>query len=322
MNILYVGQYKDLTIAGLYSSLTLDHLVQKNSVTSRHIYTNGIPSNNNVLVFSENHICDQYDVIIQHLPINRLAYTQKLKKNIVIPVLGSKLLSPSDIEYLDLFDNVFVDNPMKKKYLDGILHNPVKLYSLPQDSMTEQMNRVITFPAYENSTKYYTIVEYAYNTEYIFDLTSEFIFNTIDKKNICLVIYLLNIDNVTLQALQKQVDDAQKLAGIDPENLSKVILMPISLQIIDIHTAHYSGDIFLNIHDYPKNNLHSQIAQIYGKNVINLTIDNICHSKLRNNIFSNSGFDIINKSKIKSILDISTIDESKLSLYPSLESII
>ena len=101
MNILYLGQYRDVSINGLHSEAILNSLSNLGNVTSRHILSNSCKTYNNRIVFSESKVNEEYDVLIQHLPIDSLCYTQKIKRNIAIPILESELLSEDNIDYLN-----------------------------------------------------------------------------------------------------------------------------------------------------------------------------------------------------------------------------
>jgi DNA-dependent RNA polymerase auxiliary subunit epsilon len=301
MNILYIGQYRDVSINGLYSSIILENLTKKHNVTSRYAITHNVTLNNSALFFSENNLNDKYDAVIQHLPVNRLAYTQHIKTNIAIPIFGPELLSNYDIEYLNLFDQVLSDNLIQYEYLNEVLNKPSTLYSLSYRDMTRDMTQAISFPAYSSNNILYTIIEYQYNIEYIFDLISEFLFYSLDKQDICLVIYVLNANNMIMQEIQKQINNGQKLCNINTENLSKVIIMPIGSQQIDLQMAHYAGNIFLNIHDYPNNALHSNLASINKKPTINLDKNNTSFTLFRNNVFSENGYKTLSKTSIRNI---------------------
>lgn len=320
MNILYIGEYRDSTITGWYSSMILNNLLQKHNITSRSLPNRNIPYNSENLVFSENKILEKYDTIIQNLSVKKLAYTQDVAKNIAIPILGPSLLSESEIEYLNLFDMVLVDNHFSKQYLDRVLNKPTTLYTLRYEDLSKQMTRSISFPAYNKHKIYYSIVEYEHNSEYVFDIMSEFIFGTLCQNNICLVIYMVNVNQITLQGIQKQIDDAQKLCAINSEYLSKIIIMPISSQPMDIHMAHYAGDCFLNTHDYPKNSIHRNIAQLYNKSIIDLDESNSSHTNLRNNIFDRNGFRIFDRTQLRHLRNNTTPINN--TAIPLLENII
>lgn len=301
MNILYLGQYRDSSINGLHSEAILNNLNKLGNVTSRHILSNSCKSYNNKTVLTENKTSEQYDVLIQNLPIDSLCYTQKIKRNIAIPILQSELLSESDIDYLNLFDEVFVDDAFAKQTLDMVLKKPSISYNLKYQDLIQKTNQIISFPSYNQMKKFYTITDYDHNNEYIFDLISEFISVTLNQENICLVLYLINANSSNVNQIQQHILDIQKICNIAKENLSKVIVAPISISYSDLCLAHKAGDIFLDLQDYPKNSLNSYIASIYNNPVFSQTNSNTQFTNIRDGLFSLNGHIVFDKQFLKNI---------------------
>jgi len=301
MNILYLGQYRDSSINGLHSEAILNNLTKLGNITSRHILSGSCKSYNNKTVFTESKASEQYDILIQNLPINSLCYTQKIKRNIVIPILESELLSESDIDYLNLFDEVLVDDTFAKQTLDIVLKKPSILYSLKYQDLIQKTDQVISFPSYNQMKKFYTVVDYDHNNEYVFDLISEFISVTLNQENICLVLYLINANSTDVNQIQQHILGIQKICNIDKENLSKVIAAPISLSYSDLCLAHKAGDVFLDLQDYPKNSLNNYIASTYNNAIFSQTNSNTQFTNIRDGLFSFNGHIVFDKQFLKNI---------------------
>ena len=62
MNILYIGQYRDISIHGLHSNAILRDLSKVGQVTSRHILSQYSSSYDNSILLSETKSIEQYDV--------------------------------------------------------------------------------------------------------------------------------------------------------------------------------------------------------------------------------------------------------------------
>jgi hypothetical protein len=301
MNILYLGQYRDSSINGLHSEAILNNLTKLGNITSRHILSSSCKSYNNKTVFTESKVSEQYDILIQNLPINSLCYTQKIKRNIAIPILESELLSESDIDYLNLFDEVLVDDAFAKQTLDIVLKKPCISYSLKYQDLIQKTDQVISFPSYNQMKKFYTIVDYDHNNEYVFDLISEFISVTLNQENICLVLYLINANSTDVNQIQQHILGIQKICNIDKENLSKVIAAPISLSYSDLCLAHKAGDVFLDLQDYPKNSLNNYIASTYNNAIFSQTNSNTQFTNIRDGLFSFNGHIVFDKQFLKNI---------------------
>ena len=301
MNILYMGQYRDVSLDGLHSEILLNNLSKIGKVTSRHVLSEHSKSYHNRTVFEENKTTEEYDILIQNLPVNSLCYTQKVKRNIVIPVFGSELLSEEDIDYLNLFDEVLIDNPFIKQATDAVLKKPTSSYNLRYQDFIQTTDQVISFPLYNQMKKFYTIIDYDHNNEYVFDLICEFISSTLNQENICLVLFLINANNGVINQIQRQIADIQKLCNIHTDNLTKIITAPISLSYRDLFLVHKSGDVFLDLQDYPKNSLNRYIASFYDNQIITLTDSNTKFTNIRDSVFSLNGHIVFDKSYLKYI---------------------
>jgi hypothetical protein len=322
MNILYLGQYRDSSINGLHSEVILNNLSKLGNVTSRHILSNSCKSYNNRTIFTENKASEKYDVLVQHLPIDTLCYTQKIQRNIAIPVLQSELLSESDIDYLNFFHEVLVDEAFAKQTLDVVLKKPSISYSLKYQDLIRKADQVISFPSYNQMKKFYTIIDYDHNNEYIFDLISEFISITLNQENICLVLYLINANSTNVNQIQQHVLGIQKICHIDKENLSKVIVAPISISYTDLCLAHKAGDIFLDLQDYPKNTLNTYIASTYNNPIFSQTNSNTQFTNIRDGLFSLNGHIVFDKQFLKDITTGQTEATNNIFTNNYLENII
>jgi len=301
MNILYMGQYRDVSLNGLHSEVLLNNLSKIGKVTSRHIFSQYSKSYHNRTVFEENKTVEEYDILIQNLPVDSLCYTQKVKRNIAIPIFGSELLSEEDIDYLNLFDEILIDNPFIKKTTDTVLKKPTSSYNLQYQDFIQTTDQAISFPLYNQMKKFYTVIDYDHNNEYVFDLICEFISSTLNQENVCLILYLINSNNGIINQVQRQIADIQKLCNIHSDNLTKIIPAPISLSYGDLFLAHKAGDVFLDLQDYPKNSLNTYIASFHDNQIVTLTDSNIRYTNIRDGMFSTNGHIVFDKSYLKYI---------------------
>jgi len=301
MNILYIGQYRNISLNGLYSEVILNNLNQIGKVTSRSIPTERSDKYSNNTILSDNKSYDTYDIIIQHLPVENICYTQKIQKNIIIPILKNSLLSEEDINYLNMFSDVLVDSDLAKDYLDGILDKPTTLYRLRYDDVIKNTNEGISFPSYNQMKKIYTIVNYKYNTEYVLTLISEFISVTLNQENICLIIYMLDTNANEVNEVQSHVSNMQQLCHIHTENIPKVVIAPISCSNNDLCLAHKAGEVFLDLQDYPRNPMNKEIASFYENRYFGISSSNLKLTHVRNGSFDFNGHMIFDVAKLRQI---------------------
>lgn len=311
MNILYIGQYRNISLNGLYSEVILDNLHQVGQVTTRSIISRYSDKYSNRTILSDNKYHDEYDMIIQHLPVESLCYTQQINRNIAIPILEGSLLSEENIDYLNLFDSVLVDSNLTKQYLDGVLTKPTTLYKLRYDDTIKNINENISFPAYNQMQKLYTIIDYRHNTEYALTLISEFIAVTLNQENICLIIYLLDANTSMVNEIQSHISSIQKLCHIQQDNLAKVVIAPINCSNHDLCLAHRAGDVFLDLQDYPRNPLNENIASFYKNKYIGISSNNMKLTPIRDGSFSFNGHMIFDVSQVYRITS-GNIDQETL----------
>jgi hypothetical protein len=123
MNTLYIGPYRQFDYVGQQSiehiTAIENELIKKNkdfSLTCRPIFLDPsakaeIPSN---ITAYESNIQEQYDIIIQYLPLTYLCPIN-ISKNIAIPILSPSLYGANNHEnlfsILDEFNWVFIDDP-------------------------------------------------------------------------------------------------------------------------------------------------------------------------------------------------------------------
>jgi len=322
MNILYIGQYRDISIHGLHSNAILRDLSKVGQVTSRHILSQYSSSYDNSILLSETKSIEQYDILIQNLPIDSLCYTQQIKRNIVIPVLTSELLSENDIDYLNLFDEILVDDIFSKENLDTVLKKPSTNFNLNYQDSTKKTDQVLSFPSHNQMKKFYTIVDYNHNNEYVFDLVSEFIPSSLNQENTCLVIYLLNTNRAQVNQIQKHISDMEKLCNIDKDNLTKVVVAPIACSYTDLCIAHKSCDIFLDLQDYPRNSLNNYIASLFNNQIISQTSSNTKFTYLRDGSFSLNGHIVFDKSYLRYTISQQTEQDKRIFTNNQLDSIL
>jgi len=308
MNILYMGQYRDVSLNGLYSEALLNNLSKIGKVTSRNIFSQYSKSYHNRIVFEENIGTEEYDILIQNLPVDSLCYTQKVKRNIAIPVFGSELLSEEDIDYLNLFDEILIDSPFIKQSIDTVLKKPTIPYNLRYQDMIQNTDQAISFPLYNQMKKFYTIIDYDHNNEYVFDLICEFISTTLNQENTCLILYLINTNNGSFNQIQKQIKDIEKLCNMHQDNLAKIVPAAISSSYNDLCLAHKAGDVFLDLQDYPKNSLNAYIASFNGNEVVTCTDSNTKYTNIRDGAFSLNGHIVFDRTHLKHI----TADQTEI----------
>jgi hypothetical protein len=311
MNILYLGQYRDISIHGLHSEVILNDLNKIGQVTSRYILSEYSKSYNNKIIFSDNTFQEEYDILVQNLPIDSLCYTQKIKRNIAIPVLTSELLSESNIDYLNLFDEVLVDDIFSKQNIDTILTKPSKNFNLNYQDFIQKTDQVLSFPSHNQMKKFYTIIDYDHNNEYIFDLVSEFILASLNQENVCLIIYLINTNQAQVNQIQRHISDMEKVSNIDKDNLTKIITAPISCSYSDLCIAHKSCDIFLDLQDYPRNSLNNYMASLFDNEIMSLTPSNTKLTHLRDGIFSLNGHMVFDRSYLRYMVSQPTVQVEK-----------
>lgn len=267
INTLYFGAYKDAFEHGL-SSASLVNTLSKNEniqLYTRPLLLSQYQTTNNS--FDQHEKCSSlnFDIVIQHCPINNLSYPLKKYYNIAIPTNIN-----GDLNKLKNFDLILVDSSdaydiLVKKYskrvkLFGYDHNPRNIGTY-------------NISLYNNTKKFYFVGDYFTNQHIIQKIIVSFNI-AFRSNNDCSLLLFLNNQNDYEKHLESFIKDIKKKLKIK-NDLNKEIIICDTLAN-NVYSAHKTGNILINIHDTNISNYHEHVAEYCGNQIINMSdVENI-----------------------------------------------
>lgn len=321
MNILYLGPYRSNNNDGYESLNYLLELQQaEHNIVSRPVYDHNssilkIEEAEEIINKCENNKISNFDLLIQHLNIDNLDHTSIIKKKIYIPIFNNNLCNfeqKQKILFLINKGKFIIRNEYHKLILDDVL-SYLPVYKMIKPSINKKIfssNREgsFNFGLYNKYKKYYSILDQS-DEHTIKELMVSFVrfFSTSLETNICLIIFLQNINKPRLDYYNNYIKDIYKTFNIN-YSINKIILAPIELNKSIISTIHSTGDIFIDI----KQDIHSSYARFYNKILcpINLKLshksdpNNLSSEQKISYFFSN---DSINFNNLEEIANSDTI---------------
>lgn len=312
MTALYIGPYRQDDQYGLLSRCYIDSLLSlssKNQLITRPLLLSNYTGNTIDYGRYENKTVKDCEIVIQHAPLEYLNITKQTKYNICIPIFTNKIVSQSEIQTLRQFDSVYVETPIMKSILDPILDKPTTCIKPKINSNIVSNNNRFNFGIHNFFTKYYTIVDYNQNIDFIKQLIEQFVRLTKYDSTKKLILFVQNLDVNEAKNIETIIQQNYNQADIK-DNLINIIIVNIDNNISTSIIAHLSGDIFLHIYDTPHNTIHYWIAKELNKPVIDRVHIPQHISHFRNQQYNDNGFIVSDLSNMLSIIlekDLSNI---------------
>ena len=275
MNSLYIGPYRQVDNLGILSRLYLQDFASISSkMMSRPVYLNIHPKYLGGQLDSENNI-ENLDTIIQNLPIDMLVSDYK-KTNIAIPIISNKRFSPKDIAKLNKFNYVLVDDPCAYEELSSNLN--VNVFFIKPN-------------IHNHYKKVYLVADYSSNVDLIDTIILQFSSLLSKHRNLSLVLFLSGIDQQTSSLLESKIRTIYEKFSLRTDTMH-IIMIASELDEESHVVAHNTGDIFLNLNDFPRNSLNFYLAEALNKPVLDLSDIDKCVINYRNNTYSEDGINI------------------------------
>lgn len=281
-------------MVGLTSLVILMNLLQnkKHKVSSRPIYLNKDPINQDIVqevVKAEHDQYDSYDIIIQHVTLDMCIKINAVKKNIVIPINNQEILSEDDLEKLAAFDAILVDNKtiynLYKEYYSKIA-NKLTTYDYDLFIPPTQLAEFDVNP-FGITKKLYFIGDYENNINNIYSLCHAFIKHSINcTDEYSLILYLFNIDPNIKQNITNNINQIYSSYEIKYA-INRIMIAPIDCNLQNIITAHNTGSVYINIGDSNSNSLNYKISNSLNKQIINFNDTDYIFEFTRNNRIHN-----------------------------------
>jgi len=308
MNILYLGPYRQKSIAGIASLFVLRNLIAtpNHKVSARPLYIDNYQSSDIIdqnILSSEKIILDHYDILIQNVYPKDSIKINSITKNIIIPIINEGSLDETTKNKLSEFDMILTDTKLsynRLSNLDNKITNKVKTYDYDVPIAPTLPDNQFNIGILNQTKKIYFIGNYINNITNIHNLCRSFIKN-VSFNECSLVLFLLDMT----QQLKNDIDN--KISEIYAENnikyaINRIVIIPIDSTIENIVVAHQTGDILVDLQDDNTNTVNTKIATLLNKPIVSFGIEDHEHALTRNNHIYNDAVGVSSwaiDSKIK-----------------------
>lgn len=273
-NILFIGPYRQRDINGLWARALAHNIIgSANNSKLRPIFIDpkyAIQQIDSKLIEHEKVSLDHIDTVIQHVPIEQASVIQAVRKNILIPIIGSDLVDKHHMQQLAKFDSIFIDNKYDSIRMSQAYPALQKLYKNIDYIFEIDSTSFATFNTglFNHSQKLYMVCDYKPNIRTIYDIIVSFVAH-IRSKDIALILFLLDISAQEKTEIEAFIRETYKAMDL-PYSIGRVVVAPITSDLNNIYAAHKSGDVFIDAIDYGSNSINMKIASGLNKKILKI----------------------------------------------------
>lgn len=283
MSALYLGPYRQTDINGQVSRFFLNTILSQHdpkSVISRPIYIahdSGLLSNKIKFNSESNTILCEYDVLIQHMPVEHMQYMPYIAKyHYAFPIIDSLEnlgLFEANLGILNYFDKIFVQSNKEKEILEkSINKNKIEIFA-PQINIQEFekiIKQKFKFANYDTTKKFYFIGNINKDESIIKKIIFSMYAATSDHAISPICVFFLDFDSKPdIASLDHEIQNIRKSFGLK-EDYRKEIFIFKHFSETELIVAHASCDIYLSINDSQTYYLQELYASLCNNQIISL----------------------------------------------------
>lgn len=266
MNILYIGPYKDISMDGISSRYFVNNLrsIPNSSLTLQSItLSNKIDTS---VSYDEETIqsgLESYDVVIQQAPVDLIVNDTRIKKSIIIPIIGE--LNEKIINTLKIktFHKLLVSSKYHLDKLKKIFGSKV-VYLRYHDNVTK-VNKKYNIRFLNKTQKFYYIGSYTKQQNSVRKIILSFIMAFRTDPSVSLVLFLEE-NPLDLEQLNKDIADYKKQLNLI-NDFKKITIAAFDNTEESLLITHNGGDIYISP-IISNSNIHCDIAQAYKKKIL------------------------------------------------------
>lgn len=292
MNILYIGPYRQFDYLGQQSLShisALEKVAKTNSeisLTCRPIFLDASLKSSmeqeNIASYESN-TKNEYDLIIQNLPVSYLSPTAETK-NIAIPIVSPALYNTEKHDHLfsvlEKFNWVFLDDPNSIKTKNKNNHI---LYSCDEnESHVENVkDKIYNIGYMNNSYKFGFIGIYKNNTSIIYGILLCFLTAFRNNDNVTLILNLLGTENDQKEISEKYTQLKKSLKIVN--QIDNVHMIFNTIDLVNSSIALNTFDCYISLNDDTKYSYYEKLSTKLNKTYISkstLKLDTIPQEEL------------------------------------------
>jgi|694.fasta_scaffold84788_2 hypothetical protein len=314
MNILYVGPYRVENDIGIESQSHIQNLLaSKHTVTTRPIYTSiNDPTIKLDILPCESRICDSYDVLIQHAPVDWLQPHQGFVTNIAIPILGPALiLRECQVSSLKRFNKILVANTQDEVRLvrSGLGDSITRIsYPILPSSVSDIKDQKIDFGVHNKSLKFYFFGNMHTDADIIQKILVSFYTAFRGNFGRSLILLLDNVTNKDKQQFMEIINSIKQQLKIHkyPKSTTEYVMFK-SLSFQEKLMIHNTCDVFLSLNSTTKSTIQEEHAKYLNNVIINTeNLETVSVPRITNEDFEPN-------ERVDSIITESLVEQIKLA---------
>lgn len=325
MNILYISPYRNNEIQNeCINNIKVLH--KKASINISPIYLNNNISDpdGEIIALESQNLCDkEYDIVVQHAPIDYLIPFKNItKRNYCIPILKySKQAYLRNNHHLLSFDMILADSKYDADFISSTIGSKSKKIKLFNYTYNYQTDKTLNLLHHKNNYKLYTIIN-TDNFFYLYNMLLSFFVAYQDLSN-CSFILCASSEQVALK-IQSTVDElVQKTKIKYAKNYLNIVT--ITNNIDDILSVHQTCDCYIELRSNTNSHFNIFIAKENNNAIISNENLDITYEPI---LSENNGIDISYPifsisslaNKIKNIVRTKSIH--KLENIPTIDKVI
>lgn len=268
MNILYFAPFYNTDDLGYLTRHYTGQLSTKHNITVCPVNFSGTRSHN--IYNTYNKVFDYYDIAIQHCPYTYINYIPNIK-NVWIPIIYnlSKIYDPVFSANLKSIDSVLVDDIYTEyAMIESGAEAKIRLFDGQARSLIDfDTNQKLDLGLYNNSTKYYAILNYTIDQITIFGIIKHFLAYFRGNQEFCLILLVTCNQQEEAQNIENNIKNiAKELKLVDHGNVRIFATQTGSVE--DCAAVHNVGDIYVDITKH--NNIYQKLlAKQFNSSVVN-----------------------------------------------------
>lgn len=271
MNILYISPYRNSYVRNecMNNIKTLSKFAKLN-IYPIYIDSNLVDPEEDIIPLELNKLCDKdYDVVIQHAPVDYLMpFSKIVKKNYCIPIIKYQKNSTSLSIFNKLlsFDMILSDSKYDSDYIKSVVgaakEKRVKLFNYTNhyENSDQQYNLL----HHNKNYKLYTFIDQQ-NLYLVSKILISF-FLAYQEVSDCCLIMAVNSDVIASRVKSVLDDLLKKIKSSNIQNYIKIMVIPPGTE--SMLAVHKTCDCYIEFRETTNSHFHNFIAKEHNNNFI------------------------------------------------------
>ena len=242
-NVLYLAPTLDSSLHGLLSNVLFSDLKDITNIEIDHIPIYVDDQHCSSIKMDSYKEISNYDTVIQYAPLNYLVSNNKIKDNIMIPMLG--YIDSSIVNKLRCctFSKILLNNKYHLDHLKNIFGNRAIQYkSKLLTDKKDKINKKYNLNLYQHTNKFYVVTSYVNEKYLLKKIITAFLLAFRDSQDNSLLLFSHSAEEVA------QINKLIETISSDLSVISsryKIQVIPFSYSLEQLEIIHNTGNIYI-----------------------------------------------------------------------------